>query len=39
MKAIQKEYAKISKEEIPMASFIKMDGNETFFNFINENTT
>ncbi len=37
-KAIEKEYAKVSKEEIPMVSFIKMNGNEKFLNFIYENT-
>ena len=36
--SIEKEYAKVSKEEIPMASFIKMDGNKKFLNFIYENT-
>ena len=36
--AIEKEYAKVSKEEIPMASFIKMEGNKKFLNFIDENT-
>jgi len=36
--AIEKEYEKVSKEEIPMASFIKMDGNKKFLNFIYENT-
>jgi len=36
--AIEKEYSKLSKEEVPMASFIKMDGNEKFINYIYENT-
>ena len=36
--AIEKEYTKVSKEEIPMTTFIKMDGNEKFLDFIYENT-
>ena len=36
--AIEAEYAKLSTEEIPMASFIKMDGNDSFLNYIYENT-
>lgn len=35
---IEREYAKVSKEEIPMATFIKMEGNEQFLKFILENT-
>lgn len=34
---IEEEYAKVSKEEIPMASFIKMDGNKAFLDFIHKN--
>ena len=37
-KAIEREFIKVSKEEIPMASFIKMDGNRKFLDFIYENT-
>jgi len=37
-KAIEKAYAKVSKEEVPMLSFIKMDGNKKFLNYIYENT-
>lgn len=37
-KSIEEEFAKVSKEEVPMASFIKMDGNEKFLNYIYENT-
>lgn len=36
--AIEEEYSKVSKEEIPMASFIKMDGNNKFLDYIYENT-
>ncbi|MDO8497202.1 MAG: divalent cation tolerance protein CutA [bacterium] len=35
---IEEEYVKVSKEEIPMATFIKMEGNEKFLNYIFENT-
>lgn len=35
---IEEEYGKVSKEEIPMASFVKMEGNEQFLKFILENT-
>ena len=35
---IEVEYAKLSTEEIPMASFIKMDGNESFLSYIYQNT-
>ena len=34
---IEKKYSEISKEKIPMASFIKMDGNEEFLNYIYDN--
>jgi len=35
---IEHEYAELSTEEIPMASFIKMEGNEKFLRYIYENT-
>jgi len=30
-KSIEKEYSKVSKEEVPMASFIKMEGNKSLY--------
>jgi len=35
---IEKEYARLSTEEIPMASFTKFEGNEKFLAYIYENT-
>ena len=35
---IEAEYAKLSTEEIPMVSFIQMEGNEKFLAYIYENT-
>lgn len=36
-KFIEKEFEKISREEIPMVSFIKIDGNKKFLDYIYEN--
>jgi uncharacterized protein involved in tolerance to divalent cations len=36
--AIETEYSNLSSEEIPMASFIKIDGNDKFLAYIYENT-
>jgi uncharacterized protein involved in tolerance to divalent cations len=33
---VEKEYEKVSKEEVPMVSFIKIDGNEKFLDFISK---
>jgi uncharacterized protein involved in tolerance to divalent cations len=38
IKAIKREYIKISKEEIPMASFVKTEGNKKFLDYISKNT-
>jgi uncharacterized protein involved in tolerance to divalent cations len=35
---IEAEYAKLSTEEIPMASFVTFEGNEKFLAYIAENT-
>ncbi len=34
--AIEKSYAQVSKEEVPMASFIKIEGNGKFLQYIFE---
>lgn len=36
-KEVEVEYAKLSKEEIPMASFIPMEGNQKFLDYITAN--
>ena len=36
---LEKEYESISKEDIPMISFIKMDGNKLFLDFISKYTS
>ncbi|HLD04418.1 MAG TPA: divalent cation tolerance protein CutA [Candidatus Nanoarchaeia archaeon] len=35
---VEKEFERISEEEVPMISFIKMAGNKKFLKFIYENT-
>ena len=38
IKSVRKEFEKISEEEIPMASFVKVEGNKKFLNYIRKNT-
>lgn len=33
-KAIEKQFSKLSKEEIPMVSFVKIEGNSVFLDYI-----
>ena len=35
---LEERYERISKEEIPMASFIEIEGNEKFLKYIEEYT-
>ena len=35
---LEKEFERISEEEIPMIAFIKIEGNKKFLEFINEYT-
>lgn len=35
---VEAEFIKLSDEEIPMASFIKMEGNQKFLDYIYNNT-
>lgn len=35
---IEEEYAKVSREDVPMASFVKMEGNRQFLDFISRYT-
>jgi uncharacterized protein involved in tolerance to divalent cations len=36
--AIEKKFQKLSKEEIPMVSFVKIEGNKKFLEYVYTNT-